>query len=103
MSIVKQATPQHAATLLEQGAALLVDVREVAEHAKERIEGAVHIPLSAFDPRVLPNDKPLVIHCLGGMRAQQAAEHLVSMGFGDVHNLVGGLMGWKKAGFATVA
>lgn len=103
MSFVKQASPQDTATLLEQGVALLVDVREAAEHAKERIEGAIHIPLSAFDPAALPNDKPLVIHCMGGKRAEQAAGHLVALGFGDVHNLVGGLLGWKKAGLATLS
>jgi len=101
MSFVKQSTPQDAASLLEQGAALLIDVREAAEHAKERIEGAIHIPLSAFDPTSLPKDKPLVVHCLGGNRSQQVASYLIQLGFADVHNLVGGIMGWKKTGLAT--
>jgi rhodanese-related sulfurtransferase len=103
MSAVKQTSPQDAASWIEQGIAVLIDVREAAECAKERIAGAIHVPLTAFDAGSLPKDKALVIHCLGGKRGEQAANRLVELGFDDVHNLVGGLIGWKKAGLATVS
>jgi len=101
MTTVKSASPQDTSAWLEQDAALLIDVREADEHAKESIKGAVLIPLSAFNTGSLPQDKRLVVHCLGGKRGAQAASQLVDAGFEDVHNLEGGLMAWKKAGLAT--
>jgi rhodanese-related sulfurtransferase len=102
MTTVKTASVQDTAVWLEQDTALLIDVREADEHAKESINGALLISLSVFDASALPQGKRIVVHCLGGKRGAQAASQLVQLGFEDVHNLEGGLMGWKKAGLATV-
>ncbi len=95
--------PVHSATLrawIESGEAYVVDVREAAEHAYERIGGAL-MSLSTFDPDALavPAQRRLVLHCQSGVRCGMAADLLVSAGFdGTIHRLQGGLLNWKEAG-----
>jgi rhodanese-related sulfurtransferase len=103
MSIINNIDPQTAASWIEAGEAILIDVREAAEHAAERIASAELIPLSAFRIDAVPQDKKIVVHCAGGKRAAQAAGFLQISGHKDVHNMEGGIMGWKRAGLATVA
>jgi len=49
-SKVKDLTPTEVKTALDAGRILLIDVREPAEFAAERIHGALNFPLSTFDP-----------------------------------------------------
>lgn len=95
-----------AATLkswLECGEAILVDVREPAEHADERIPAARLIPLSAFAPAQVPVEpgKKLVLHCTLGQRSTQAGRKLLAAGFAEVYNLRGGIEAWKDAGYTV--
>ncbi|MDA8231549.1 MAG: rhodanese-like domain-containing protein [Magnetospirillum sp.] len=89
-------------TWYEAGEAVIVDVREMNEHAVERIPGAKHVPLSAFDPSRIPapaEGKKLVIHCRSGARCGMAAMRLVASGWdGDIYRMQGGIMGWKSVG-----
>ena len=48
--------PAEVARQLEDGKVLLIDVREPAEYAAERIPGALLYPLSTFDASKLPPD-----------------------------------------------
>ena len=57
----KPVSPEKAADLVKSGA-VLIDVREPDEHARERIAGAVCLPLSAFDDSRLV-EGPVVFHC----------------------------------------
>lgn len=82
------------AALLRMGEQrLLVDVREPAEFAGERLPGSINIPLSRLEAEAsgLPKDKPLVILCRSGRRSQDAAGRLSALGYSDVMVLVGGL------------
>jgi rhodanese-related sulfurtransferase len=94
-----------AATLkawLDQGKAIVVDVREPAEHARECIPEAVLMPLSAFKAdQVATNGKRVVLYCASGMRSQQAAKALLAAGHTGVAHLKGGLPSWKQAGLPT--
>jgi rhodanese-related sulfurtransferase len=49
---------------------VLVDVREADEHAREKIPGARHLPLSKLDEAdlALPRSKPVLFHCHSGAR-----------------------------------
>lgn len=97
--------PQHLRRMLETGEAYLVDVREPSEHACERIEGAVLMPLTGFNPANLqvPAGKKLVLHCKAGGRSTSACQQVVKAGLGSVWNLTGGIEGWKAAGLPTIA
>lgn len=103
--MVQRVDPAAAAQALSQGRAVLVDVREPGEHASERVEGARLAPLSIFEhaARTLPKDKPLLLLCARGARAQACAERLAASGFSDVAVIEGGLEGWKARGLPVVA
>lgn len=80
--------------------AVLIDVREDFEHAAERIDGAAHAPLSAFDPEAIRRDhagRRIVFHCQTGSRSRDAAKRFGGEP-GDVCCLEGGIEGWKAAG-----
>ena len=91
-------------TMLDHGAALVVDVREPGEFADGHIAGAVNLPLSSFDPAALPDagDKTLVLNCAGGKRSAMALERCaVAQAAVDTH-LAGGIGAWKAAGLPVV-
>ena len=102
MSTLKTITPERAVALMREGA-VLVDVREADEHARERIPGARHHALSQFDPNnpAKPGDKVLIFHCRSGARTQSSASRLAAASACGAFILEGGLDGWKKAGLPT--
>jgi len=88
---------------IENGQALLVDVRETSEFDKEHIPGALLLPLSAFDPELFPTiqDKKVVLHCAVGKRSESAGKMLINEGYEGIIHMTGGIEEWKKAGFET--
>jgi len=95
-------TPLTAAELRqwrEEGRAhALIDVREPSEHALNRIDGAVLIPLRQvpFKLDQIPKDRPVVVHCKSGGRSAIAVAMLRLRGI-DAHNLKGGIQAWEKS------
>jgi len=73
--------------------ALLVDVREPEEFAREHLKGAVNIPLSQLRERhtELPREREIWVHCALGQRSYYATRFLLLNGY-RVKNLPGGLM-----------
>lgn len=98
--------PREAHTLLARGEAVLIDVRDPDEHARERIAGATLLPLSALTPekvRVLGSSRVL-FHCKSGRRGGDAVAKcgsLLGSGIG-VSNIRGGIEAWRAAGLPTV-
>lgn len=86
---------------LARNEALLVDVREAGEFAREHIAGAQSLPLSAFDVARLPRDRKIVLCCQSGARSTRALAQLQAAGFSDVAHLDGGLAAWKAARLTT--
>lgn len=93
-----------AATLkrwMESGEAVVVDVREPAEHAAEKIAGATLVPLATVCRQSLPETggKKLVVHCRSGKRSASACEKLLREDPGlEIYNLEGGISSWSAAG-----
>lgn len=75
---------------------LLVDVRTPEERATAKIEPSVFLD-DEWRGKLedLDRDQTVVFYCHHGMRSQQAASHLLSLGFRDVHNLQGGIDAWS--------
>lgn len=100
MSQLKTISADRAAELMKQGA-VLVDIREADEHARERIPGARHHALSRIDVHspAQPGDDVLVFHCRSGARTKGNAARLAAASGGcQTYVLEGGIEAWKKAG-----
>lgn len=95
---MQEKTPQDSYAL-QQGGALLVDVRERDEYAEVHASGAQLLPLSEFQARYqeLPKDRQLLMICRSGKRSAQAGEFLLSQGYSDVINVAGGTLAWVEA------
>ena len=89
---------------IENGEAILVDVREQSEWDTEHLSGAVLLPLSEIEdgdyPNNLPQDKTLYLYCRRGIRAQVAAT-LMRNDFPKVHPLPYHFTDIKTAKFDT--
>jgi len=85
---------------MEEEKAILIDVREMDEYAREHIPGSRLVPLSGFNANDFDHehDKIAVFHCSSGNRTEQAAAQLLSTSFKEVYHLDGGFQAWKKAG-----
>ncbi|MDP1723641.1 MAG: rhodanese-like domain-containing protein [Alphaproteobacteria bacterium] len=98
-----------AATLkrwMDSGEAVVVDVREPAEHDAEKIQGATLVPLGTVTKSSVPccEGKKLVIHCRSGKRGASACEKLLAEDPNlEVYNLEGGISAWGAAGHSIVA
>lgn len=99
---LKTISALEAKRLLDQGA-VLVDVREADEFARERIPGALLKPLSkiAGPLEVPPAASMVIFHCRSGNRTRAHAGRLVTDGACEGYVLEGGLDAWKAAGLPT--
>lgn len=97
-------TPAQVHDMMEKHQALLIDVREPAEFAAERIHGALNFPLSTFDPSALPpcGDRRIVMQCGSGKRSLMAAERCRAAGLAVDAHLAGGIGAWRAAGLPTI-
>ena len=75
----------------------IVDVRTNDEYRMGHIPGAINVPNEAIcnvPPSVLPDrDELILLYCLSGMRASQAAKKLKKMGYSRIIN-GGGINSW---------
>jgi len=95
--------PQEVKALLDAGRVLLIDVREPAEYAAERIPGALLYPLSTFDAAQIPADpsRQVVFQCAVGGRSLTAARQRLALGQPAAH-MAGGISEWKRVGLPTI-
>ena len=103
---MKTIAPDAARALLDQGA-LLVDIRDADEHARERIPGACSVPLPQLDgaPQLArPGNRAVLFHCRSGLRTQAHASALETAANGcEAYIVEGGLDAWKRAGLPVAA
>jgi adenylyltransferase/sulfurtransferase len=83
----------------------VVDVRERDEVMDGYIPGAHLIPrgfleLNIEEDVTMERDVAIVVYCAGGNRSALAARDLVAMGYTNVTSMIGGIKGWKDAGFS---
>jgi rhodanese-related sulfurtransferase len=79
----------------------LVDVREPHEHAEFNIGGTL-LPLGKVQTMQIDDiedlrNEEVIVYCRSGMRSAQATMILQQLGFTNVLNLEGGMVGWKDA------
>ncbi len=81
----------------------LIDIRDPGETADGVLPLAREIPLAALTNALqgLDRARPVVVYCASGYRSQTAASVLVSRGFSDVSDVIGGYAAWRDAGLTT--
>jgi rhodanese-related sulfurtransferase len=99
---VRDLTPTEIQAMLQRGEVVLIDVREPAEFAAERIHG---FPLSTFDPKALPDVgqvRGIVFQCGSGKRSATAVGRCQGAGLKLDAHMAGGIAAWRQAGLPTV-
>jgi rhodanese-related sulfurtransferase len=85
---------------------MLIDVREQDEWDAGHIPGAHHMPkgvlLEQIQSLVPQKDTIIYLQCKSGGRSQQAACLLLTQGYTQVFNVVGGITAWASAGYPIV-
>jgi rhodanese-related sulfurtransferase len=96
----RELPPERVKALLDAGELTLVDVREEREWVVGRVPGAIHVELNELTPRAgeIPKETTVVFYCRSGNRSAMAAEAFAQAGW-DAHNMAGGLLAWREAGF----
>jgi len=102
---IKTITPVELAQRLnEDNPPLVVDVRMPEEYAQDgHIAGSRLLPLPVLLQRSneLPKEREIVFVCRSGSRSGIACEQLASAGIENTINMVGGMIGWKRAGLPS--
>jgi len=80
--------------------AVLLDVREPEEFARERVPGAVNVPQADLATRLseIPHDRPILTICQSGSRSLRSAQFLHQQGYQNVATVVGGTRAWRDSG-----
>lgn len=89
-------------SLVSEGKAVIVDVREPYEWRSGHAVPATHIPLGGLASRVrhLPKDRQILLICESGSRSLVGARWLSDAGF-EARSIAGGTPGWARAGLPT--
>ena len=106
---VENLTVEETAQELEQGNALLVDIREPTEREQNGyIPGAVEAPRGMLEFWADPTnpyhrdefqpDRRIILHCASGGRSALAAATLQELGYERAAHMDGGFKAWKEAG-----
>jgi len=95
-------TTLQATQLINQGKAIVVDVREPAEFSAGHLRDAKNIPLSELSNRIGELDKfkskAAIVVCQSGNRSAKAAGQLKKAGFNEAFSLDGGIAAWQAQG-----
>lgn len=93
-----------ATQMINRDDALMLDVRDAAEHAKAHIINARNIPIAELDAKIgdlarhKAKGRPIIVHCESGTRSGAALTILRKQGFENVFSLAGGITAWRAAG-----
>ena len=93
-------SPADAQTLLSEGKAKLIDVREPWEFATAHIEGGILMPMGEVPARAhqeLDPDDRLLILCHHGARSLSVTNWLRQQGFDAAQSVAGGIEAWSSS------
>lgn len=95
----KEISPAQAKAMLDNGQAVLIDVREPNEYAEVRANGAQLIPLGTLPQRLneLPTDQDVLMICRSGSRSAMACQLAGQAGYSRLYNVAGGTLAWQAA------
>jgi rhodanese-related sulfurtransferase len=101
-------SPKDALKMIEDGDAVLIDVREADEFTDMHIPYAMSLPMSLIDGMfhhlTVPNDTAIIFQCKMGGRSARVCEYVTQTikPLNTVYNMDGGILAWKDAGLIIV-
>ena len=91
---------------VNQRNAQIVDIRTADEYKTGHIAQSKHLPLADLDNGIkqlkLDSNKPVILVCLSGSRANTASGKFKKAGFAEVACMDGGISAWNQAGLPLV-
>ena len=95
----KRISMDEAKTLMEKEEGyILLDVRTKGEYESGYIPGAINIPLSDIDEKIisfLPDKSQMIlVYCRSGNRRREASDKLSKLGYTNILE-IGGINAWK--------
>ena len=103
--IARISGPNCCGTSSEEGSLLILDVRTAPEYHAGHLKGSINLdirsPAFAEELDALDRDKAYLIYCRTGVRSSRAVAIMRSLGFKELYDLAGGLVGWQNEGFGV--
>ena len=103
-SKIQEVDTQTAATKIETGQVVVLDVREPDEYEQGALPNVVHIARghleAQVETKIVDKSVELIVYCAGGVRSAFAAKTLQELGYTNVLSMAGGYGKWKDEGRA---
>jgi rhodanese-related sulfurtransferase len=97
--------PECGGTSSEEGSLLILDVRTAPEYHAGHLMGSINLdirsPSFADELDALDRGRAYLVYCRTGVRSSRAVAIMRSLGFRELYDLAGGLVGWQREGFGV--
>lgn len=89
---------EQAFSRLQQGNAVLVDIRDPQSFAASHASGAFHLTNDSMQVFMQQTDveTPVMVMCYHGISSRGAAQYLLTQGFEAVYSIDGGFEAWAR-------
>lgn len=89
---------EEAKSMVNEGKALAIDIRQPEKYQEARLPGAKHLSRAELDSftETMDKEQPLIVYCNRGNSSQTVAQHLVEVGFNQVYSMDGGFTAWES-------
>lgn len=82
---------------------LLLDVRTPEEFGRNRLKGAINLPIDQVSEKalsVIPDkNRKVYVYCLSGSRSVHGVDMMKKLGYTSVYNVASGLLAWRANHF----
>lgn len=103
-SKIQEVDTQTAASRIETGQVVVLDVREPDEYEQGALPNVVHIARghleAQVETKIVDKSVDVIVYCAGGVRSAFAAKTLQELGYTNVVSMAGGYGKWKDEGRA---
>lgn len=93
-------TQKQAQERMTAGTITTIDVRSAGEYSNGHVPGAINIPHDKISNQLEQikhlKEKPVLLYCRSGRRADMAETTLSELGFSQLYHLQGDMMEWDK-------
>jgi thiosulfate sulfurtransferase len=88
---------------LENGEAVMVDIRDPQSFALAHAPSAFHLTNDTIVSFMNEHkfEQPILVMCYHGVSSQGAAQYMMNQGFEEVYSVDGGFEAWQRSGFSV--